>query len=249
MIEELKCIEPDQVNEADYLAVIENDDRPEFTRHLKNCLYCQAELTTYRDWDSRLHRDFAFITSPARALCAETQRLGELILGLLSPVESKKLEDHIKICSFCATEIADLKAWIPEFQPVAKPNPKGPVEQLRRLIAHLVSFSDMTGTPNYVMAGVRGDDEGLPQTYQAEEVSITVTIQPIQPYSKQRMVLGLVQRDNYPMDATAGAEVRIREGPNVLATETIDELGNFVFAEVTPPEHFFWRSLLTIKSC
>jgi len=241
MIEQLKCIDPAQVDELDYLAWIEQDSRPEFTRHLERCLYCQAEIKTYKSWDSLLHRQFAFITGPTRTMCADAQALGEFALGLLPPVESKKIKAHTKQCQFCADELAALKDWLPEpvVREITPPhNPPVLIPALRRVMAHLINFSDSLGTPGYAMAGVRGSDEGLPQTYQAEEVSITVTVQSVEPHSKQRMVLGLIHRDNYPMEATAGAEVRIREGDQILATETVDELGNFMFAEVVPPEYF-----------
>ena len=238
MTELLECINPAQVDDADYLAAIEDDVRPAFASHLEKCRYCQRELETYRAQDQLMHRQFAFISGPERALCGETQRLGEFILKMLTPVESKKLDEHIKHCQYCAAEVVDLEKWLPEPQPLARSNEDGPLYQLRRVIAHLLNPGEVTNKPNFVMAGVRGSDEGLPQTYQAEEVSITVTIQALSPHSKSSMVLGLVQCDNQPMEATAGAKVCIRDAETILATETVDELGNFIFAEVTAPDHF-----------
>ncbi len=244
MTELLKCIDPAQVDDADYLAAIAADARPNFNYHLEQCQFCQNELESYRMFDRQMHQHFGFITGPARALCVEAHRLGDFILGLLSQVETKKVDEHLKHCQFCSAEVSDLTSWLTDSaDPLLSLTQPGsgasrPGGWLRKVVATLLNVGETTGRPNYALAGVRGGTEGLPHTYQAEEVSITVTIQTLKPYSKEWMVLGLVQRDNHTMEAIAGVEVRICESGQTLATETIDELGNFVFAEVTPPDLF-----------
>ncbi len=243
MTERLVCVSPSQVNDEDYLAALAHDARPEFTRHLSECAFCRQELAVYRRLDEGMHLQFGFITSPARALCEEAQRLGDYLLGLLSPVEARKVQQHLLSCTFCSQEVAELQTWL-SLEPApgeeADPSHSGPVQPwswLRRVVATLLTVNQ-GNTPSYALAGVRGSDEGLPKTYQAEEIWVTLTIQPSQPRSKELMVLGLVQRDNQPMEATAGAEVRLSEGGLTLATETVDDLGNFVFDEVVAPQHF-----------
>ncbi len=244
----LKCIDPSQVSETDHLTALWGEASPDFELHRQKCEYCQNEIQLYRTQDSQLQRQLTFIHSPARALCPEAQQLGDFLVGMLSTKEGQNVADHLNTCSYCSAELADLQAWWPEtrIRPTAgKLQPSGelfpnvkPLKWLRRVLAITMQLGQATTQPQYALAGVRGSAEGLPMTFQAEEVSITLTIQPLTPSSKIHLVLGLVQRDNYPIDSTTGAEVRLYGDGTTLATERIDELGNFAFDAVTPTDFF-----------
>lgn len=244
MTQLLECINPGQVNEEDYLAAINNEAPAQFTAHVAQCEYCQVELAQYRSFDRQMHQQFAFISSPARALCHEPQQIGEYIIGMLKPVEQAKLEQHLASCQHCTAEIASMRDWLLgsdeliESSQTLATSGGSKWNWLRRIIATLV-ITDAPGVqPTYALAGVRGSSDGLPATYQAEEISVTVTVQATRPQGKEFMVLGLVQRDHYPLDAVEGAEVRLVKNDTLLATETIDELGNFIFPVVTTSDPF-----------
>ena len=246
MTETLKCIQPLQVHEEDYLTALTAEARPEFLQHLQQCQYCQQELAAYNQLDTQLHQQLGFIISPARALCPAPQQLGEFGLGMLGQAQTRQIKQHLESCEWCPAELTSLQTWLSESDPFLQEQPTmtssklrdaaTPFEWVRRVVASLVSTGPRQA--NYVLAGVRGDSEGLPLTYQAEEVYITVTIQLAAPRSKDLMVLGLVQRDNQPVEATAGAQVRLSDSGTTLATEVVDELGNFVFAQVDAPSSF-----------
>ncbi len=236
MSEILRCVQPDQVLDEDYLAVLDSNPRPSFSQHLQSCLFCQNELAAYRKLDIAIHQDFSFITSSERVLCPSSQKLGEFALDLLVAVERNQVTNHLANCPYCPAELTALSGWVLADDPLLGKVAVAPLSGLRRIIAILLNQAGTT--PGYALAGVRGDSEKLPRNYQAEEVSVTLTIQTVAPRSRDLLVMGLVQRDNYPMDATAGAQVRLSEGGHILATEIIDELGNFVFEQITAPEHF-----------
>lgn len=245
----LECIDPDQVNDADYLAAITRNTRPGFAIHLDKCDYCQGELKAFQHLDNSMRRQFGFILNHQRLMCPTSQQIGEFVLKMLPAIEQITIGEHVKNCPHCAAELADLREFIldEDPQPVTvkpsvkevltqpRPEPSAKLDWLRRVVAHLIeTVTGPAPTPGYALAGVRGETSDLPLTYQAEEVLVTVTVQALKPHSKECMVLGMVQRDNFPMEATSGALVRLYTGETTLATETIDDLGNFVFDEVIP---------------
>lgn len=242
MSELFACIQPDQVNEADYLAALNQDARPEFQKHLVACEYCRRQLQIFRNLDNKVRRQFEFISSPARTLCPETQRLGEYVAGLMNVMESATMRQHLATCEWCSAEVAQLNTWLLEPDPlleeatVRPPDqpPSEPFDWLRRVVATLLKPSSLS----YAQAGVRGNADGLPQTYQAEELTIVLTLQPTGPRSQVLNILGLVQADDGGLDELIGRKIRLLSQGQPVASEALDELGNFVFEHVQTPQPF-----------
>lgn len=251
MSEFLACIQPDQVTEADYLAALNQDSRPEFKRHLADCEFCRREIQVYRNLDDRLRRQFEFISSPARTLCPETQRVGEYAAGLLGAMESAKLRQHLATCDWCANEAAQIKQWLLEpdallQEPVVPPpdRPQGErFDWLRRVVATLSKPT----TLSYAQSGVRGSADGLPQTFQAEELTIVLTVQAVGPRSHGLNILGLVQAGDGGIENLIGREIRLTSQGKEVASEALDELGNFIFENVQPPQPFELELTLETK--
>lgn len=234
-----QCTNPREVQEEDYIASLENDVRPQFAQHLKHCLYCQSELAVYKSLNAKMHQDFGFISPAQRVFCARTEQLGDYILGLLTPIETNKIKQHLNNCSYCSAEFQTIKTWLAEPDELLRDTNGEKLSWLRRVIATVVGMVDVGSTPAYAVTGLRGDTSDLPTTYQAEEVSVTLTVQPSDLYNKNdRMILGLVQRENQGFATMSGLQVQICKAGKVLATETIDEVGNFVFEAVQVPKLF-----------
>lgn len=249
MIETLRCVDSSQVAEADYLAYINHDGRPEFEAHLATCPFCQNEVAVYSKLDAALHRNFNFITSSERQFCADTYKLGEYVLGLLEPVEKRKLESHVNSCDFCSEELNDLQSWLPEADKVPTISSPGPrqvqdstiiepnIGWLRKVVATLLNVTQPQ--PGLAVAGgLRGSLAGVPQVFEAEEVQITITVQSAGPRRADLKVEGLVQRADHDLAELEGVPVRLLKDKELLATEKIDDIGNFVFESVAPADTF-----------
>lgn len=247
MTESFACIQPDQVNEADYLAALNKASRPEFERHLVQCEFCRNEIQVYRGLDNKLRRHFEFITSPARTLCPEAQRVGEFAAGLMVPLESAKMRQHLAQCAWCNTEAEQIRQWLSEpdawlIEPSRRPpdQPNLPIterlDRLRRVVATLLKPDN--SAPSLARSGVRGRDEGMALTFQAEEVTIILTVQEVGPRSKALNITGLVQAEDTSLEALAGKEVCLLYQGQAFATDALDELGNFIFEDVQPPQPF-----------
>jgi hypothetical protein len=74
------------------------------------------------------------------------------------------------------------------------------------------------------LGGVRGTAEVEAREYQAEDVSISIG-----PGAERGSLLGLVTGSE-----TASGTVRLLSGERVVATESLDTLGNFEFGGLEP---------------
>lgn len=251
MSELFACIQPDQVTEADYLAALNQDSRPEFKRHLAECEFCQREMQVYRNLNNKLSRQFEFISSPARTLCPETQRVGEYAAGLLGPMETAKLRQHLATCDRCSTEFAQISRWLLEPDALLEEQTAHPPDRpqgerfdwLRRVVATMLKPT----TLSYAQPGVRGSAEGLPLTFQAEELTIVLTVQATGPRSQVLNILGLVQSEDGGIENLIGREIRLLSQGKEVASEALDELGNFIFENVQPPQPFELELTLETK--
>jgi hypothetical protein len=239
------------VNDTDYIAYLEDDGRPEFLEHLQECGYCRNEIATYQKEAGQLHQQFRFIIPPSRSLCPEAYKLGEFLLGLLEGVEQRTVAAHIKACPFCREEAVSLQEWLPEADstsPDLSTSQKwfDPVRGLRIVLASL--FNPAQSHQGFAFAGVRGAAERAPKVFKAEEVQITLMVQPAGPRRNDLLVEGLVQRlDTIEPDGVEGAEVRLMKDTELLATSEIDEIGNFVFENIAPCDKFNLEIVLSDK--
>ncbi|MEI6043593.1 MAG: hypothetical protein WCS37_04270 [Chloroflexota bacterium] len=263
MIDIIGCVDPDKVTDTDYLALINKDGRAEFDKHLRECPYCQNEVALYRKFDSLIHKNFRFLSSSKRLLCLETQKVGEYALGLLGGIEERNVAAHLEVCSLCQEEFKSLQAWLPEEELAPTPissnlQSRGVLNTpsllhtpdvgnwLRKVIATLITPRPSLG--GFALAGVRGNaTERTPQVFQAEEVQVTLMVQQAGPRCSDLLVEGLVQRLNTDVDDLEGAPVRLLKDAELLATEVIDDIGNFVFESVRSCKTFDLEITLSDK--
>ena len=43
----IECIDPQQVNDSDYMEYLDGERRPGFEQHLQACQYCQVEMVSF----------------------------------------------------------------------------------------------------------------------------------------------------------------------------------------------------------
>lgn len=219
----LKCIDPSQVNDIDYMAYLDGDERPEFTEHLKKCEFCRNEVAEYAAYSVKLHQQLKPIKAALRANCPNTQTLGEYVLDLLKKPARQELEQHLASCEYCSHEYAQLNGWLVE------PQTAKATSLLKRVIATVSSVA----RPMSLQLGLRGTARPVPQTYEANGVIINVAVQSAGAAKQDLQVVGQLLSDdeNAELDID-GAEARIISSGQILATETVDEMGSFFFNQV-----------------
>jgi hypothetical protein len=149
-----------------------------------------------------------------RMACPAPEVLGEWYLGLCEDAEA--IAEHVRSCPHCTEEVRQLAALLA--LGVREP-------PVRRLVASLFS-GPLPGAPAFALRGVASLQAA---TYAAEGYVILVGIEPDPQDPGLRTVLGMVTGCPEP----GAAQVFLRS-EDVDRTASVDDVGQFVFPEVTP---------------
>jgi hypothetical protein len=225
------CVNPTQVEETDYMAYLDGHQRPGFLEHLGICPYCQDEVEAYASTALILTDGLNLIQAPERANCPDTLSLAEYAWGFASPKAIKQVKAHLAKCIYCQQEYQQQQTWASEAAEASKKVGE-PTSWLKRIVGVL---QDSTQPRSGMALGLRGNDQDFPVTYQAEGIAVSVTVQnaSVQRYDLQVMGLVFTEDQNEPLNPEGG-EARLMQGNQILARDTLDDMGNFFFEEVKP---------------
>jgi hypothetical protein len=86
---------------------------------------------------------------------------------------------------------------------------------------------------------VRGTESTVPgaiwpRLYAAEGLTISLQIERGSGRQDELQLIGLVTRKGSALGSLEGTPVRLLASANVISTQQIDDLGNFVFAPISP---------------
>jgi hypothetical protein len=205
------------ITTGDLLIYMDGAASPELTRLVENSPQHMQRVRELTRLQARLQ------TRLFRAECPEPLTLGEYHQGLLPPGQAAVIRRHLVLCPYCKAELAQLENYmVPE---------TSVLERVRKVVASLLS-SDQAGrlAPGLVLQGVRGGE--APQIYSAENVQIALSVQADTRRPERKTVAGLVIGEE-----TAGWQVRLLKDGEQLADTLVDEIGNFVFADLSAGEY------------
>lgn len=249
----MECSKPGTIRSEELLAYLAGEKvRPAVKEHLASCQYCSSQLAAY----GRMER--TLIKKLYRWDCPPNQILGEYQLGLLSNEQAAEVRAHLDHCVLCAAEVTALNEFL-ENDPMlversaAAPqrvsalataqNNHRPVQNapwgldslherasagLRRIVATL-----LPPQPQLAL-GVRGSQAVWPRRYAAEDVSIDVQLERGANSKDSLQLIGFVTRKGMTLKALEGTSVQLSSHAQTMYTQTIDELGNFVFSPIIP---------------
>jgi hypothetical protein len=252
----MECSEPGTIRDEELLAYLAGESvRPVVVQHLARCQRCTAQMTAYR------RIELTLTSKLYRWDCPPNQVLGEYQLGLLSKELTVAVKNHLGICVHCAAEVATLTAFLahdPIFaeravvgtQPSSQNNnhrsaqgTKSVADRLReqssagvrRIVATLLP-------PQPRLAFQRDMTQATlwPRRYAAEDVSISVQVERDTNRRDSLRLIGLVTRKGQALEVLQGTQVLLSTQdvgislPGAQYTQTIDELGNFVFSSIAP---------------
>lgn len=249
----MQCSKPGTIRSEELLAYLAGEKvRPAVKEHLASCQYCSSQLAAYRRMERTL------IKKLYRWDCPANQILGEYQLGLLSNEQAAQVREHLQSCVLCAAEVAALHEFLEE-EPVlvervaatsqsvpalaTTQNNHHPVQNaprvfdslherasagLRRIVARL-----LPPQPQLAL-GLRGSQAVWPRRYAAEDVSIDVQLERAANPKDSLQLIGLVTRKGMTVKALQGTTVQLSSHAQTMYTQTIDELGNFVFSPIIP---------------
>jgi anti-sigma factor RsiW len=221
----MTCISPPALDDKQLLAYVDGEAGPQIIAHIEQCPHCRAEAHRLGTWQSRLTAQLYRIT------CPTPEELGEYHLGMLSREQATVVNRHLAECPLCTREVAQLKAYLGELAPALEPSRLEQVkEHVRVLVARLTHGGEASGswlTP--VPAGIRGAEAG-PIIYEVDDIQVMLEIHDDTAQPDRKSILGLV----VGLDDTQGLEVHVWQAEKLFTTVPVDELGNFVIANLAP---------------
>lgn len=157
-----------------------------------------------------------------RITCPSSNDLGEYHLQMLSDEQTEEIRQHLKTCPHCTRELAQLQSYLKEMAPDLDYTFR---ERVKIWIARRLPAFPVGQVPAFAL---RGESEG-PLIFEAGSYQLTLEIQDDPANPGFRTILGLV------IDGEEALQrVELWQDGRPVQETTLDELGNFVFAGVTP---------------
>jgi len=197
----------------DVLAYADGEGDAGTVAHVATCMECAAEVSAYTLLDRTLRARLL------RVDCLDPQALGELALGLLPPERALSVRQHLALCPACERELAEFRVTL-QGDALADLLPRpGP---LARLVARLLPAPGLRLAP----AGVRGADDETARRYEADGLTLSLTVEAEGGGPARRWrLLGLVI-DEAGDGLVTGLVVRVLRHGDVVRETELDDLGN-----------------------
>jgi len=210
----MKCITSPAMDNTQIISYVEGEADEVIVAHIKKCLYCAERANRLTLFQNRLRAQLY------RATCASSMELGDYHLGLLPASQKLVVAQHIRECPHCRREIAELEEFLAEPEILAND----------LFYPARVLFAQLVGGSESVLAfrELRGkEDESF--IYQAEDIQIVIDVQDDVEQMGLKTLLGLVTGLE-----TNDFTIQVNQGDPVIATTSVDEIGNFIISHLAP---------------
>ncbi len=249
----MECSEPGTLRDEELVAYLAGETvRPAVVEHLAHCQRCSLQLATYRRIELEL------ISKLYRWDCPPNLVLGEYQMGMLSQTQMVAVKNHLQRCLLCTAEVATLTnflaiepvpaQFLPVTEKIASVSPvatnnhhakrmldqlrgRDVIDHTRRIAALLVPQQ-----PRLAYQRNAGSQPALwPRRYTAEDVTISVQVERDSVRKDTLQLIGFVAQKGTTVATLQGSAVQLstsEESGKTIYTQTIDELGNFVFSSL-----------------
>ena len=246
----MECSTPGTIRDEELLAYLAGERvRPAVEQHLGECRRCSAQLAEYR----RLER--ALVSRLYRWDCPSNLTLGEYQLGLLDTEHATAVKLHLNQCVLCAAELGTLTEFLAgdpmlvERAPVSvRPSPlnnhRPAAQEVKDIVDSLVDRSRqqvrrikailLPPQPRFAYQRNVAQPSVWPRRYTAEDVSISIQVERGIGRGEALQLIGFVTRKGAGLEALQGVPVLLSTPAETVHAQNIDELGNFVFASLSP---------------
>ncbi|MEM7034311.1 MAG: hypothetical protein AAF629_32510 [Chloroflexota bacterium] len=209
----MNCINPPALTDRQLIEYFDAESPPQIAEHLADCDFCREQA-------SRLGLALNRLTTQLyRADCPSSNDLGEYQMQLLPETQTKAIQQHLKQCPHCSSELADLEAYFQELVPEIE---YSFVEQIKVKVAKLVSDLSPSGMPqlNPTFA-VRGD-EGGSFLYEIDDAQIALDVQDDDENPDLKVMYGIITG----LDV-APLRVQLWQNDQQVVTADVDDLFTF----------------------
>jgi hypothetical protein len=253
----MECSEPGALRDEELVAYLAGQAvRPAVVQHLAHCQHCALQLATYR------HIELDMLSKLYRWDCPPNQVLGEFQLGMLSQAQASAVKSHLKRCLLCTAEVATLTEFLAHEPVLAQPVPvvqRGvsagnnhhPVQDAKRRLEQLreqslagarrIAATLVPQQPRLAFQRNASAQSVLwPRRYMAENVTVTVQVERDPDQKDAVQLIGFVTQKGAAIGSLRGTVVQLsiaEADAKAIYTQTIDDLGNFVFAALAPADY------------
>jgi hypothetical protein len=258
----MECSEPGAIRDEELVAYLAGEAvRPVVVEHLAHCQRCALQLATYRRVELEL------LSKLYRWDCPPSQVLGEYQIGMLRQGQGAAVKNHLRACVLCTAEVATLTEFLANDPMLAQPimatqkaaspvaannhHPAGarliapvPFDQLREQSlagVRRIAAALLPQQPRLAYQRNAGAQSAQwPRRYAAEDVTISVQVERDASRKDTLQLIGFVTQKGTAVGVLQGNTVQLSPvagGGKTVLTQTIDDLGNFVFPMLSPAEY------------
>ena len=209
-------------NEIDLIAAADGEADEEVVAHLRDCPHCAQRARDFGELQQLLRQRLY------RILCPSSDDLLAYRQGWLDERRMAMLRTHLRDCPHCARELRLLEeaSGAPPWPP--------PISDLRRVVAMALA---PLREPAAIYGGFRGAGNGCHYAYRAEHLELTLDIQHANGQPGRVVLVGMLFDEEAPPGEMQRATASLLEGDFVVSSAALDELGNFVFDDITPGDY------------
>jgi len=244
----MECSKPGTIRDQDFIAYLEGEFvQSAIVQHFAQCQHCSSLLMAYRNIElklaSRLYRQD----------CPSNQILGEYQMGLLDDQQASEIRSHLSLCLLCVAEVATLTKFLandPMFIEIARLSSSSlnhhvSVQGTTNILDHSrsqsrahvqrIQASLLPDRHNFVLRNdLSSQDAQWPRCYTAGDVDISLHVERKISRKELFQLVGFVARKDTRPETLEGTLVQLSSPTNEIATQSIDELGNFLFSSLAP---------------
>jgi hypothetical protein len=208
-----RCTAPWQVTDDDLAALAAGEANAMVSDHVEQCSACREKVRGYNELGRLLRERLQ------RRHCPEPLEIGEYVDGILPPQRAVSIAQHMADCRFCREESQSFRAFLAQEDEL--PARHGLVDTVRRFLARPVT------RPDFASAGLRGSDGGESRMFAVEGlVDVAISVQGPTPTSRGGVITGLIVPGDTDL---SNAPVELYDGDRLVARETVDSMGSFMF--------------------
>jgi hypothetical protein len=186
--------------------------------------------------------------------CPSSLVLGEYQLGLLEGPAVALVKSHLHRCELCRAEVDSLTTFLSrgtlpfgrasaeEQSPAVSYHDYQPVLAVRRVWERIqdqdgvrrIMATLLPAQPRMAVRDPSQQHVEWPRRYTGEDVNISLQLEQSPERDDTWQLVGLVNRQGMALSALMGTPVQLVTASQVTDIQQIDDLGNFIFATLTP---------------
>lgn len=208
----MKCITSPALDDIQIISYVEGEADDKTIAHIKKCPYCAERANTLTLFQKRMRARLY------RSTCPSSMELGDYHMGLMSASQELVIAQHVRGCPQCRRDITELEKFL------SVPDVQSDLAGKAKLL-----FAQLVGSGEAPTFGALRGTDGEPFIFQADNVRIVIDIQDDVEQMGLKTLVGLVTGLE-----TNEFTIQVSQGEQMIATTSVDEIGNFIISHLTP---------------